>query len=86
LTLANSLIDEQAGFGVERQTRRGEVLTFDYHRDRSAVDGARLESFDVAFLFPVARRMDLEINLGQGRSDLLGSGLYGGFLLLIYGG
>jgi hypothetical protein len=86
LTLANSLIDEQAGFGVEWEARGGRVLTLDYARDRSAVDGSRLESFDVAFLFPVARRMDLELNLGSGRSDLLGSGLYGGFLLLIYGG
>jgi hypothetical protein len=50
------------------------------------VDGSRLESFEIAFLFAVARRMDLEINLGQGRSDLLGSGVYGGLLLLIYGG
>jgi hypothetical protein len=86
LTLANSLVDEQAGFGVEWQTRSGQVLSLDHHRDRSAVDGSRLESFEIAFLFPVARRMDLEINLGQGRSDLLGSGVYGGLLLLIYGG
>jgi hypothetical protein len=86
LTLANSLVDERAGLGVEWQTRKGQVLTLNHHRDRSAVDGGQLETFDVAFLFPVARRLDLEINLGHGRSDLLGSGLYGGFLLLIYGG
>ena len=85
LTLANSFVDEEAGFGVERELGAA-VLNFAYNRDRSAVDGSRLQSFSVAGLFPVSRRIDIELNIGSSRSDFFGNDFYGGLLVLIYGG
>jgi hypothetical protein len=59
-------------------------LNVSYARDESAIDGAEYETFDASLLFPVGRRIDLEVNLGSGRSDVFGSGRYGGLLLLLY--
>jgi hypothetical protein len=84
LTLANSLLDRRTTVGLEWEA--GErVVSLGYSRDESAVDGGRHSSFDAAVLFPIARRIDIEFNVGQSRSDLLDSTLYGGVLLLIYG-
>jgi hypothetical protein len=85
LTLANSLVERRATFGLEWETG-SQVVSFEYGRDESAVDGTRFSSFDAAVLFPIGLRLDLEVNLGKGRSELGESGLYGGVLLLIYGG
>jgi hypothetical protein len=84
LTLANSFVDHVRTLGVERELGRA-LLNLSYTRDESAIDGSRFETFDAAVLFPIAARVDLEINVGNGRSDFLGSGLDGGVLLLLYG-
>ena len=84
LTLANSFIDHERMVGFETEVGRSLVdLTFS--RDESAVDGSVFETVNAGVLFPIARRIDLAVNLGSGRSELLESGLYGGVLLLIYG-
>ena len=84
LTLANSFIDHERMVGFETEVGRTLVdLTFT--RDESAVDGSVFETVNAGVLFPIARRIDLAVNLGSGRSELLESGLYGGLLLLIYG-
>ncbi len=85
LTLANSFVDYARMVGVERDFGRV-LLNVSYTRDQSALDGSKFETFDAALLFPISRRLDLEVNLGNGRSEFLGSGLYAGVLLLIYGG
>lgn len=85
LTLANSFVEEEAGLGVERELGAS-LLNFAYHHDRSAVDGSRLESLNLAVLFPVSRRIDLELNIGSSRSEYFGNDIYGGLLVLIYGG
>jgi hypothetical protein len=85
LTLANSFVSETSLFGLEGAFG-DRLLNLSSSSDRSEVDGTRFTSFDVALLLPVARRMDLEINIGRGDSDLVSSGLYGGVLLLFYGG
>jgi len=54
--------------------------------DRSALDGSELETIEAAVLFPLGRRIDLEVNLGRGRSEFFDAGVYGGLLFLIYGG
>ena len=54
--------------------------------DRSAVDGSRYETFNAGLLFPVGNRLDLEVDIGRGRSDLVDSGTYVGVMLWIYGG
>jgi hypothetical protein len=85
LTLANSFIDRERSLGLERQFPRL-LLNLRAATDRSAVDGSKLDTFDAALLIPVGPRVDLEINVGNGRSDLFDSGLYGGVLFLVYGG
>lgn len=83
LTLANSFIDHERSVGVERVFERV-VLNFRVATDRSAIDDSRLDTFDAALLLPIGRRVDVEVNLGHGRSSLFDSGLYGGLLFLVY--
>jgi len=85
LTLANGFIDEEMSFGVER-TIRSSVLNVSYSQDRSAVDRSKLKSLNLAVMFPVSRRIDLELNIGTSRSELFDNDLYGGLLILLYGG
>lgn len=85
LTLANSFVDDAATLGIE-WTIGERLLNLSVARDESAIDGATFGSIDAAYLFPVGRRMDVEINVGYGDSELIDSGVYGGILLLIYGG
>ena len=83
LTLANSFIDHERSIGAEREIGQS-LLNMRFATDRSAVDGSKLETFELSGLVPVGGRIDLEINLGRGRSDFIDAGLYGGLLLLIY--
>ena len=85
LTLGSALIDERAALGLEWELG-ARVLSVDYTRDRSAVDGSRFASVGAAILLPISVRMDLEINVGNSRSDVGDAGRYAGLLLLIYGG
>ena len=54
--------------------------------DRSAIDDSKLETIEAAVLFPIGSRVDLEVNLGSGRSEFFEAGAYGGLLFLVYGG
>lgn len=85
LTLAGSFVDEDRRLGLEWETRRA-IVNFVYARDRSAVDRSELESLDAAVLWPLAPRIDIEVNVGKSESSLAPDGWYGGILLLIYGG
>ena len=84
LTLANSFVDHERMLGFERELGRT-LLNVSFREDRSAIDGSKLETIEAGVLWPISRRIDVEVNLGSGRSDLVDSGLYGGVLLLIYG-
>ena len=84
LTLANSFLDHERLIGFDRAIG-AKLLTVTYTTDRSAIDGAEFETFDAALLFPIGKRVDLEVNLGHGRSELAEAGIYGGVLLLVYG-
>ena len=86
LTLANSFLDHDRFLAVERDLGKATVLSLRLARDESAIDGAELETIEGAVLFPIGRRIDLEVNLGHGGSDFFQSGYYGGLLFLIYGG
>jgi len=86
LTLANSFLDHDRFLAVERDLGKATVLSLRLARDESAIDGAELETIEGAVLFPIGRRVDLEVNLGHGGSDFFQSGYYGGLLFLIYGG
>jgi hypothetical protein len=85
ITLANSFSAEYASLGLERSFG-SRLLTIDMNRDRSEIDGARFETINAAFLFPVSYRIDIEFNLGRSDSERYDSGLYGGLMLMIYGG
>jgi hypothetical protein len=53
--------------------------------DASAIDDSKFDTLEAAVLFPIGSRVDLEINVGNGRSELFDAGSYGGLLFLIYG-
>jgi hypothetical protein len=84
LTLANSFLDHERSLAVERELGRT-LLNVRIATDRSAIDDSKLETMEAAVLFPIGNRVDLEVNLGRGRSDFFDAGLYGGLLFLIYG-
>lgn len=85
LTLANSFLDHDRFVAVERELGAATLLNVRFAKDRSAIDGAELDTAEAAVLFPIGNRLDLEVNLGYGRSDFFQAGYYGGLLLLIYG-
>jgi len=85
LTLANSFLDHDQFIAVERDVGRATLLSLHLAKDRSAIDDAELETIEGAVLFPIGRRVDLEVNFGHGGSEFFESGYYGGLLLLIYG-
>lgn len=85
LTLANSLVDFETSAGVERSFG-DRSLTLTYARDRSAVDRSFLKSLDVGFLFPVGKRVDLELSFGASDSQDFGSETFAGVYIFIYGG
>ena len=53
------------------QVRPGDVVERAIRHRRSAIDGAELDTLEAAVLFPIGRRIDLEVNLGRGRSVVL---------------
>ena len=84
-TLAYSLVDRFARIGVER-TVGAKLVNFDLGSDRSAVDGSVQDSISASVLWPVGRRLDLEVHLGTSRIEGDQSSLYGGLSIIIYGG
>jgi hypothetical protein len=84
LTLAGSFLDNERSIGFERELDRV-LVSLTATSDASAIDGSKFETLEAAVLFPVGARVDLEVNLGDGRSEFFGSGLYGGLLVLVYG-
>ena len=85
LTLANSFLDHDRWLNVERRFGQATLLNVRAATDDSAIDGAELDTLEAAVLFPIGRRVDLEVNLGRGRSSFFDAGVYGGLLFLIYG-
>jgi hypothetical protein len=84
LTLANSFLDHERYLAFQREF--GQVsLNMRAATDRSAIDDSKFDSLEAAVLFPIGSRVDLEVNVGSGRSEFFGSGTYGGLLFLIYG-
>jgi hypothetical protein len=85
LTLANSFVDRIALLGFDAEFG-GKVFSLRVGQDRSAVDDSELSSLDAALMFPVGRRVDLEVSLGRSDSDVFDSSLYGGVFVVVYGG
>ena len=85
LTLANSFLEDDYRFGFEWRAG-SKLMNLSFGRNHSAVDQSALESVTASILFPISYRMDLEFNIGRSSSDLLQPSVYGGVLLLIYGG
>jgi hypothetical protein len=84
MTLANSFLDHERYVAFEREFARVS-LNVRASTDTSAIDGTKFDTVEAAVLFPVGSRVDLEINVGNGRSELFDAGAYGGLLFLIYG-
>ena len=85
LTLANSFLEDDYRFGFEWRAGT-KLISLSFGRNRSAVDLSELRSVSASVLFPISYRMDLEFNLGRSSSDFFEPSVYGGVLLLIYGG
>ena len=85
LTLANSFLDHDRWIALERAFGQATLLNFRVATDRSAIDASELDTLEAAVLFPIGRRVDLEVSLGSGRSEFFDAGWYGGLLFLIYG-
>jgi hypothetical protein len=84
LTLANSFLDHERYVAVDREFGRVS-LNVRLATDRSAIDGSKFDTREAAVLFPIGDRVDLEFNVGNGKSEFFDSGWYGGLLFLIYG-
>ncbi len=85
LTLANSFLDDEQYLGFE--WRAGEKLfNLGFGSNTSAVDRSKLDFVSASFLLPVSYRVDLEFNIGRSEPDFAESSLYGGVMVLIYGG
>lgn len=84
LTLANSFLDHERYVAFEREFGRVS-LNVRAATDASAIDDTKFDTLEAAVLFSIGSRVDLEINVGNGRSDLFDAGAYGGLLFLIYG-
>ena len=84
MTLANSFLDHERYVAFEREFGRVS-LNVRAATDRSAIDDTKFDTLEAAVLFPIGSRVDLEINVGNGRSELFDAGSYGGLLFLIYG-
>jgi hypothetical protein len=83
LTLANGFVDHERYVAVDREF--GSVsLNVRAATDRSAIDGSRFETLEAAVLLPIGARVDLEVNLGSGRSEFFDAGWFGGLLFLVY--
>jgi len=85
LTLANSFVDHERSIGAEREIGRA-LFSMRFATDRSALDDSKFDTYDFAVLVPLGPRVDLEVNIGSGRSDFFDAGHYGGLLFLVYGG
>jgi hypothetical protein len=83
--LANSFLENDRRLGFEWRAGRN-LINLSFGRNRSAVDRSELESVNASILFPVSYRIDLEFNLGRSTVELFEPSVYGGALLLIYGG
>jgi hypothetical protein len=84
LTLANSFLDYERSVALEREIGQAS-LNVRFATDRSAIDGSKFDTLEAAVLFPVGSRLDLEVNIGRGRSEFFDAGWYGGLLFLVYG-
>lgn len=85
LTLANSFLEDDYRIGFEWRAGT-KLINLSFGRNRSAVDLSELESVSASILWPISYRMDLEFNIGRSSSDFFEPSVYGGILLLIYGG
>lgn len=85
LTLANSFLDDEQYLGFEWRAGN-KLINLGFGSNTSAVDSSELDFVSASFLFPVGYRVDIEFNLGRSDPDFAESSLYGGVMVLIYGG
>lgn len=85
LILANSLLDRKmhAGIDVEFGARS---LDFRYANWRTAVDGARIDSFGIGLLTPLGASSDIEFRLSRDDSDTFGDSTVLSVFLYFFGG
>jgi len=85
VTLAYGFVDYDARVGFDHDLG-GRLLTVDYAQERSTIAGNRNRSVSTSMLWPVARRIDVEVLVGANRVAGGSASLFGGLSLLLYGG
>ena len=85
VTLAYGFVDYDARAGFEHDFG-GRLLSAGYGQERSTIAGNRNRSVSASMLWPVARRVDIELLIGSNRVDGADASMFGGVSLLLYGG
>lgn len=85
LSMVSSLVDYRAGVGVSFEAGLKE-WGLEYATWRTAVDGAKTNSFTVRWLTPMSSRTDIELGLGYDDSDLYGDVGFLSVFVYFYGG
>ncbi len=85
LSLLNTLVDYRASLslGIDFGLKR---LEFETGQWQGAVEGSTTNSYSVRFLAPIARRNDIEFELGYDESENYGEVTFFSVLLYFYGG
>jgi hypothetical protein len=71
LSLANSLLDHRVDAGMDIKLGL-KVLNLEVGSRQTAIDGGRVDSFSVGFLFPASDASDIELRAGYDDSDNFG--------------
>jgi hypothetical protein len=84
LSLANSLLDHRVDGGVEIKFGLKQ-LSLELGSRQIAIDGGRVDSFSVGFLFPASDASDIEIRAGYDDSERFGNTAVLSFFWFFYG-
>jgi hypothetical protein len=84
LSLANSLLDHRVDAGMDIKFGL-KMLSFGAGSRQTAIDGGRVDSFSVGFLFPASDATDIEIRGGYDDSENFGNTIVLSFFWYFYG-
>ena len=84
LSLANSLLDHRLDAGIDIKFGL-KLLSLEVGNRQTAIDGGRVNSYSVGFLFPASDTSDIELRVGYDDSDNFGSTTVFSFFWFFYG-
>ena len=84
LSLANSLLDHRMDAGIDIKFGL-KLLSLEFGRRQTAIDGGRVGSISAGFLFPASDASDIELRLGYDDSENFGGTTVFSFFWFFYG-